>query len=131
MKSAPKIEYSWQSHSLVAVDAAKCPKVDIKYNCHLPTLSPSRPPLSDSLKPDPLLKPSHPTSIQPPLQILTLTHIKLLQLMAALDNSLDSNPCDAHAAAHGQRAQFQQVQTDAAEGGVGDGGATEREIKFA
>lgn len=82
----------------------------------------SSPPIN---APTPLLTPA----IQPLLQILTLTHIEALQLGAALHYSLNAYPCDTNAAANGEFPELEEMQADATEGGVGDGGAAEGEFE--
>ena len=47
--------------------------------------------------------------------------------MAAIDDGLDAYAGDPDTAADGQEAQLEQVQADAAEGGVRDGGTAEGE----
>lgn len=49
--------------------------------------------------------------------------------MAAIDDSLDPDASDTHAATHGKLAHFEEVETDAAERGVGHGAAAEGEIE--
>ena len=51
--------------------------------------------------------------------------------MASLDNRLNTNTCDTHAAADRQRTELEKVQTDGAKRGIRDGGAAERKIEFA
>jgi hypothetical protein len=97
-------------------------------------LLPSHPPLSirHRLKPDsppPLLHHLHTARLDPPPQVLALTHIKQLQIPAPLDHRLDARARDAHAAAHAEVAEFEQVQRYAAQRRVGDGGAAEGEVE--
>ena len=108
-------------------------------NCFLPSLFQSPhisrpqaiPPLRHSLKPDPSSKLLHPPIIQPLLQILALADIKIPKLVASVHNSVYTRARDTHAAAHGELVEFEEMQTDASEGGVGDGAATEGEVEFA
>ena len=65
------------------------------------------PPLRHSLEPHPPGKFHDSPSIQPLLQIFTLADIKVPELMATIDNSLDANTRDADAAADGEFVQFE------------------------
>lgn len=70
-----------------------------------------------------------PARIDPPLQILALAHVEELEVATAFDDCFDAGARDAHTPAHREVAQLEEVQRDAAEGGVGDGGAAEGEVE--
>ena len=50
--------------------------------------------------------------------------------MAAVDDGFDADARDANTASHGEGAQFEEVESDASEGGVGDGAPAEGEVEF-
>lgn len=87
------------------------------------------PPSPDKTKRHPPPHPTPPSLHNPPLQISTLADIEPLQLMAPLHHGLHAHARDPHAAAHRKEAHLQQVQADAAQGGVRDGGAAEGEVE--
>ena len=50
--------------------------------------------------------------------------------MAPVDDGFDADARDANTASHGEGAQFEEVESDASEGGVGDGAPAEGEVEF-
>jgi hypothetical protein len=89
-------------------------------------------PIRDRLEPDaaPAL-PHHfdAARVQPAAQILALADVEELQVPTALDDGFNARARDAHAAAHAEIAQLEQVQRYAAQGRVRDGGAAEGEVE--
>ena len=63
----------------------------------------------------------HSTHLQPWNQILALAHVECPQLVTSSDDSLNAGTGDANATSNGERVQGQQVQSDAPQGGVGNG----------
>jgi hypothetical protein len=66
---------------------------------------------------------------EPSGQVLALADVKDFQDRAALDDGFDADARDADAAADRDLLQLQEVQPDAAQGGVGDGRAAEGEAE--
>ena len=85
--------------------------------------------VSNSLKSDGAADSAHAASIKPRLQILALRDVEEVELAAAVDDGLDAGAGDAHAAAHGQLLQLEQVQAQAAHRAVRDGAAAEGEVE--
>ncbi len=98
---------------------------------YLPTLllrnEPQLPLISSSSPTPPPPTPLLPTALQPPGEILTLTHIKHFQRRTPLNNSLDTSPSNAHTASDRQLAKLEKMKTDGSERRVGDGGTAEGE----
>ena len=50
--------------------------------------------------------------------------------MAAVDDGFNADARDADTASDGEGAQFEEMETNAAEGGVGNGASAEGEVEF-
>lgn len=87
------------------------------------------PPSRHRLKRHPRREPFHVAARKPLVQVLALGHIERAQLMAAVHDGLDPDARDPHASTDGQFQQLQQMEPDAAERGVADGAAAEREVE--
>ena len=48
--------------------------------------------------------------------------------MASVDDGFNADAGDADTASYGEGAQFEEVESDASEGGVGNGATTEGEV---
>jgi len=100
---------------------------------HAPTYSPQTIPLLLRQKPHaaPIRPPRSllPARLEPPRQILALADIEHLQLRAPLHDGLDAHARDAHAAAHAQPPQLQQMQADGAQRRVRHRRAAERQLE--
>lgn len=93
--------------------------------------SPYPPPSRHRLKRHPRRQPLHVAARKPLVQILALGHIERAQLMATIHDGLDPNARNPHAATDGQFQQLQQMEPDAAEGGVANGAPAERQVEAA
>lgn len=60
----------------------------------------------------------HTTSIEPATQILALTNVEQIKVPAAFHHGFDASSGDANAPTHGEVAQFEEMQGDAAERSV-------------
>jgi hypothetical protein len=58
-----------------------------------------------------------------------LTDVEEFEISAPFHDGFDARSSDAHAATYAKIAELEKVQGDAAERGVGDGGAAEGEIE--
>jgi hypothetical protein len=67
----------------------------------------------------------HTSTLKPPAQVLTLTDIEFLKDSTAFDNSFHAYARDTNTATDGEFFEFEEMETDGAEGGVGDGGTAE------
>jgi hypothetical protein len=120
-----------------------------KGNPHLQPLSPFTPKVTlyivsrTQLLPSPILastttKPHSPVPrphglaaalVDPPGQIATLAHVKVLERLAPINDGVDAQARDAHAPAHRQRSQVEQVARDDAQRRVRHRGAAEGEVQ--
>ena len=57
----------------------------------------------------------HASALEPLVEILALTDIKRFELVATVDNSLDTDPSDSNTSSYGEITQFQKVKADTAE----------------
>jgi hypothetical protein len=66
---------------------------------------------------------------EPAGEVLALADVEEIEDSATFDDGFNTDASDAHTAADGELAEPKEVEADRAEGGVGDGGATEGEFK--
>lgn len=73
------------------------------------------PPFSHCLELHSLDKLLHASALEPLVEILALTDIKCFELVATVDNSLDTDPSDSNTSSYREITQFQKVKADTAE----------------
>ena len=69
------------------------------------------------------------SGVEPPRQVLTLADVKRLEVIAAVNHGLDAHAGNSDATANGQFPKLEEMKADAAQGGIGHGTATKREVE--
>jgi hypothetical protein len=67
--------------------------------------------------------------VEPAPQILALTDVEELQVSAAFHDGFDACARYSDATAHAQVAEFEEMERDATQRSIGDGGAAEGEVE--